>query len=75
MKICAGAIVLTARGAMQLEGRNGCHPWMWLASLIVDGKVRKNYVRIITNKDILAIKTQDGFQGILPGVLPKEKPF
>lgn len=67
--------VLTTRGPMVLEGRNGCHRWMWYALPIIGGKVQKKRLRLVTNEDVIAIKVQQGFQTVLPGMLPKEKPF
>ncbi len=75
MKLKEGMIVLTPRGEMQLEGVNGAHRWMWYAQAIVKGEIQKESCRLITNEDVIAIKTENGFQTILPGVLPKEKPF
>ena len=70
-----GMIVMTARGPVLLEGRNGCHRWMWHGLPVVGGKPQKHRWCIVTNEDVTAIKVEQGFQTVLPGLLPKEKPF
>lgn len=67
-----GLIVMTARGPVELRGRNGCHRWMWWGWPVEKGKPLKQRFRLLTAEDVQAIKVEQGFQTILPGMLPKE---
>lgn len=63
----AGQTVLTERGPVLLEGRNGCRREIWIGVPVVDGKPQRRRCRLLTGRDVQAVKTDCGFQTVLPG--------
>ncbi len=75
IKLKKGMIVMTKRGKVRLDNRNGgSNSWMWCATPIINGKARRNSFRLVTNEDVIAIKDGDDFRTLLPGMLPSERP-
>lgn len=48
-----------------LEGRNGCRPEQWLARW---KDHRGEHLAIIDPGNLLAVRTENGFQRVMPGV-------
>ena len=64
-----GLIVLTARGKVELRGRNGCNLAQWWGFPYINGRPDRRRMWIGFARDIHAIETDYGFQCVLPGLL------
>ena len=64
-----GLTVMTARGPVELRGRNACDHRFWWGWPIRHGKPLRDRMWVGTAADIQAIRTANGFQTFLPGLV------
>lgn len=69
MKLKHGMKVMTARGPVALRGRNGCFPEQWWGYPVINGKMDRKHIRVLTARDVTALPVREGWQGVLPGLL------
>lgn len=68
-----GMIVMTARGPVELRGRNGCHRWMWWGWPIKNGKSQRQHMWVGTAAQVQAIKVEQGYQMMFPEMLQERE--
>ena len=69
MKLYSGDRVLTARGIVQLNGRNGGYPHVWIGLKVEKGKVIRNSCRLLEAHEVLAVDKGKGMLPVLPGIV------
>ena len=65
MTVLARSLSMRCEIQAVLEGRNGCRPEQWLARW---KDHRGEHLAIIDPGNLLAVRTENGFQRVMPGV-------
>ena len=64
MTVLARSLSIGCEIEAVLEGRNGCRPGQWLARW---KDHRGEHLAIIASGNLLAVRTEEGFQRVMPG--------